>query len=65
MRPNSNSLISALSGETRWAEDTIGLVTRGAEGADKLREFLRGMDSITLKKMGKSMSDIDNLPTIC
>jgi hypothetical protein len=43
----------------------MGLVTRGAEGADKLREFLRGMDSITLIKMGKSMSDTDNLPTIC
>jgi hypothetical protein len=25
IRPNSNSLISALSGETKWAEDTMGL----------------------------------------
>jgi hypothetical protein len=37
IRPNSNSLISALSGETRWAEDTMGLA------ALLEAEFLLGM----------------------
>jgi hypothetical protein len=41
IRPNSNSLISALRGDTRWADDTMGalpgvglkLLEAGAGGA--------------------------------